>query len=398
RFLVPVVPIALLGALPIIDRLAHRKITKWGVIAIVGLWLYSLWVQWNGVALDWSQYPKHLPPEAEKLSEWGPGLNTFTYLRWVLLPPLWGELGFDIAWVRAGIQHILIMLFVFAAGSGYLLYRAVKQQTHKRAEFVLTGALPFILTGIVAIGLIQLYGHDGLYYGDKVSLQQIATYLNQTEQGDIVVLSDPTYLNFALNTSPGQARYITLPFQPGEQPSEQQPPNIITDNLTAQLSQDTIPLLHWLADQQTQLYLLTNTSRYLPWAKRPVERFLARHYYPIEELAIPSPDPTARLIRFDTTDAPDSSAFNTYPQVFTDIRFGDHLTLWGYTLPLGESYRPNERIPITLFWQTDEPLDQNYNVGLLLRQKEPDWPIAQQPNDPEPLWGFAPTSTWQPYT
>ncbi|PJF39258.1 MAG: hypothetical protein CUN55_14870, partial [Phototrophicales bacterium] len=88
----------------------------------------------------------------------------------------------------------------------------------------------------------------------------------------------------------------------------------------------------------------------------------------------------------------------TYPQVFTDIRFGDHLTLWGYTLPLGESYRPNERIPITLFWQTDEPLDQNYNVGLLLRQKEPDWPIAQQPNDPEPLWGFAPTSTWQPYT
>ncbi len=397
RFLVPIVPIALLGALPIIDRLAQRRIAKWGSMIIIGLWIYSLWVQWNGVALDWSQYPRHLPPEAEKLSEWGPGLNTLTYLRWVLLPPLWGDLGFDIAWIRAGIPHIIIALIALMVSSSYLLYRTVKHQTLKRAELLLTGALPFILSGIVALGLTQLYARDGLYYGDKVSLQQIASYLSQTEQGDIVVLSDPTYLNFVLNTSPGEARYITLPFQPGEQPSEQQPPNVITDNLIAQLSQDTIPLLHWLADQQEQLYLLTNTSRYLPWARRPVERFLATHYYPIEELAIPTPDPTARLVRFDTTDAPDSSAFNTYPQVFTDIRFGEHLSLWGYTLPLGESYRPNERIPVTLFWQTDQLLEQNYSVGLLLRQREPDWPIAQQANDPEPLWGFAPTSAWQPH-
>jgi hypothetical protein len=74
------------------------------------------------------------------------------------------------------------------------------------------------------------------------------------------------------------------------------------------------------------------------------------------------------------------------------LPFGDHILLEGYTLANGE-LAPGDILQITLFWQTDAPLDQRYKVFLHLLDENGRL-VAQR--DSEPGGALKPTTIWQP--
>jgi len=79
------------------------------------------------------------------------------------------------------------------------------------------------------------------------------------------------------------------------------------------------------------------------------------------------------------------------PAVPSGARFGDHITLQGYSLPSASAH-PGDILQLTLFWQTDAALDARYKVFVHLYDDPAQPPLAQQ--DGEPGGGLAPSNTW----
>ena len=87
------------------------------------------------------------------------------------------------------------------------------------------------------------------------------------------------------------------------------------------------------------------------------------------------------------------------PATPSGARFGDQLTLLGYTLkatsPAGPGiYRAGGNLPISLFWQVGQPLTEDYSLFLHLCRDCTIPPLAG--DDGPPLSGYLPTSTWLP--
>jgi hypothetical protein len=87
------------------------------------------------------------------------------------------------------------------------------------------------------------------------------------------------------------------------------------------------------------------------------------------------------------------------PQTRTRARFGEDITLQGYTLkattPAGPGvYQAGGSLPITLFWDVQQQQQRDYSVFLHLCQQCDLPPAASQ--DGPPLDGYLPTSTWLP--
>jgi hypothetical protein len=122
---------------------------------------------------------------------------------------------------------------------------------------------------------------------------------------------------------------------------------------------------------------------------RPVERFMAAHFYPIREIVT---DPHVRLIEYSTLPAPDLFTFRG-PEHTIDLVYGESLHLLGYDLPLGTQYQPGDLLPISLYWMADAPLAEDYTVAWFLRTSE--GAEVAQGWDTAPGGGFAETSGWQ---
>jgi hypothetical protein len=188
-------------------------------------------------------------------------------------------------------------------------------------------------------------------------------------------------------------RVITLSNQPGEQPSPEQPARIQSDNTDALLLKITPPLIQNVASTRDHVWLMEDAGPWLPWRVRPIERYMAAHYYPIRELSTDPPDPTVRLIEFSTVAAPDPFGFRG-PEHLTDLQFGSDIRLQGVTLPEGTSYTPGKIFPLSLYWSADKTLEKDYTVAWFLVSDDGGRVI--QGFDYQPGWGFAPTSRWQP--
>ncbi len=74
-----------------------------------------------------------------------------------------------------------------------------------------------------------------------------------------------------------------------------------------------------------------------------------------------------------------------------NFQFGESITLLGYTLPQ-QAFAPGERVPLTLFWQANEPVGERYAATVQLVGFESGDKIGQL--DGEPACGQAPTSGW----
>lgn len=411
RFMVPVVPIIMVAVLPVIDSLfspqspsTNEKISAkqravlrgfaWLIFAI--LLVYSLWIQFNAVALPWTHY-LDLLPEGVPL-EWSDGLNRLEFLRWVLLPGSWQTLGFDFAWTRAGVAGWLlfygIFAFVWAFAAGICVW--LRAWAHGIGGFIAITGLMFLL-GLYG-SLRQLYENDGLYYAQKTALHDVLHILEaEAQPGDVLLLADETYSKFMLNynrlTSP---RVITLPYQPGERASEKAPVLVEADNPVDLLSGDrawlTPNVLDHVAMKHDRVWLLAHNGPYLPWAVRPVERFLSQQHYLLR--VFETGDPTVRLLEYSLIAAPNPYDFLS-PEVLTDLQFGESLRLEGYTLPKGIYYQAGDVLPISFYWRADAPLERDYVVAWFVTRADGTAPPIQGRDTP-PYDGFAPTTTWQP--
>jgi hypothetical protein len=415
RFLVPVVPFLIIGALPAINRLMYRPVTRGLLIAAVVLMVYSLWVQISAVSLAWGDYTTVLPREAHGLLEWGGGLNQVQYLRWVIIPSLWSSKPLNVAWAR---MNLLLWPIAFAAlalvCSGFLwrLLRRLRKNvlgsnsSHGGSLIPsllvgegfgvgskITVLLPLVLVAFTYVGLRAIYV-DNYYFPDREGLFPILPIIDaEAGAGDIVMLSNREYERFFLNYGKlDGVRVVTLSPQPGDRPSEEQPAEVTSNNPDVLLTNLTIPFIHSMAQARDRIWLLENRGPDFAWAVRPVERFMGAHYYPIRLLQTDPPDPTVRLIEYSTVDAPDPSAFVS-PATFTDLVYGDGFHLVGYTLPLGATYAAEDALPISLYWRADTPPSQDYRVAWFLRASDGS-PVAQG-MDSRPGGDFVLTSQWQ---
>lgn len=249
--------------------------------------------------------------------------------------------------------------------------------------------LPAALLVIVALCLRAIYA-DPLFQGDRQPLHDMLDIIQSNAQPDDVLLLannnlEPFFLNYGKFNNP---RVVSLPDQPGEQPSPEQAAQISSVNPDALLVKASIPLIHNLAATRERLWLLADSGPWIPWSVRPVERFLVTHYYPVREIET---DVTVRLIEYSTARAPDP-ALPRGPQHPSDLSYGGVIDLLGVELPNGLRYRPGDLLPISLYWQAREPLNVNYTVAWFVATE--DGAVIAQGADTQPAWGFAPSSTW----
>jgi hypothetical protein len=380
RFLVPAVPFLMLAALPALDRALSQRWARGALLALAG---FSLWVQFTAVSLRWTAYADALPPEANRLSEWIPGLVELRYVRWVVIPGLWAAQPFDFAWIRAGLPLWPLAFALLACAAGWALWRPPRRA---RPALLLAWC---IVTGFA---LRALYDTDYEYNASNAPLQQmLADVQRETHSGDILILSNPAYVSFFFNYAKlhDAARPLALPIQPGDRPSPEQPPLIEAENPDLLLKMQALLTLTRLAETHDRLWLLENFGPSLPWSVRPVERWLAAHHYPLRTLEA---GPQVRLIEFSTAPAPDPFGFRS-PALAVDLRYGDHVRLLGVDLPTGTATTPGAALPVSLVWTTDAPLTRDFTMALFLRAAD-GAPVAQV--DVQPGWGFAPTSGWSP--
>jgi hypothetical protein len=385
RFLIPVLPFLILGALPVFERMTKSR--GWLLLGVV-LLIYSVWVQLSGVALSWQEYPRALPPEAGGLLEWEPGLNDPAYLRWTIIPQLWQRIPLDVAWLIINMPGVLIVFAgLVLAALGWLI--ALLRGRAWRGFGIILPALLLLNTGI---GLRLLYANDPRYLaGDETLYAMLPILEAETEPDDVILLSSPRYEPFFSNAAKlnDAGRIIVLPLQPGEQPSPEQKPEIRSDNPMLLLTTSTIRLIYNLAATRDRLWLLVNAGPDVPWSVRPVERFMDSHYY--RTGSVIQTGPLTRLIEYSTINAPDPFAFRL-PERVSELEFDGHIRLTGFDLPLGVDYRSGDVLPLTTTWTTNAPLEGNYSIGVYLRDAA-GAEIAQV--DSQPGGGFFPTSQWQ---
>jgi hypothetical protein len=396
RFLIPIIPLLMIGVLPVIEWLTKRLFRLWAMAGVLILAAYSFWIQLNGLVLPWEVYNQILPPEAGGLGEWSGGLNQVAYLRWVMLPPLWSTYSPDFAWVRVNILWWPILFITLIGICSLLLVRLLYHASNTYPHWQRIGAVavPLALLAFCWFGLRGIY-RDPLYLGDRDSLHSFMPSIEAVgTPGDVLLLSNTHYAPFFMNYGKFDfPRVITLSDQPGEQPSPEQPAQITSDNPDLLMLPITPPLIFNLAATRERLWLLSDASQWLPWRVRPAERFMGSHYYPIQELSTEPPDPEIRMIEYNTTSAPEMFGFRGAEQL-TDLRYGSAVQLAGFTLPNGTVYHPGDALPLSLYWIAESPPAQDYTVALFLVAE--DGSRVVQGVDTQPYWGFAPTSRWEP--
>ncbi|MBL8155504.1 MAG: hypothetical protein JNM70_15080, partial [Anaerolineae bacterium] len=338
-------------------------------------------------------------------------LNEIRYARWVVIPSLWPTTTLDFIWTRMAIPAWPITCVILALASGAALWRTLRQvQTNQTSEVKSDRSEPadamyparrrsWAVTALPLVGLVGMVlgmagiTADPLYDGGNSSLHGILPVLaEKTESNDVLILADnqyqPFFLNFNKLTTP---RVIALPDHPGEQPSPEQAPLIRSSNPDELLVKSSVALLHNLANAHPRLWVLASSGPWTPWTVRPVERFMTMHYYPIAEYSSDPPDPTVRLIEYSTVDAPDILNLRG-PDIQSDLRFGDSIRLTGVSLPEGTRYRAGDTLAISLYWEAEKPIKQDYTVAWFLADAAGS--VWAQGQDTQPMWGFAPTRSW----
>lgn len=390
RFLVPVIGVVLIGALPVFERAARQPLSIWGLL-VAALIAYGIWVNLSGVTLDWEAYGRALPPESGRIGEWGPSLNQFEYLRWVVTPTLWGKEPLDIAWSIIDRTGFYTAYGVLAAGTLICLLLFLRGRRSRWITLLpLIGAAAWLI--ITAVALRTLYDLDQRYQPGETAVEAMLPVIEeQTNRDDVILLGSPKYVPFFENRGKlfDAGRVIGLELQYGDRVSEAEPAQVESDYPPALLTKETSRLITNLALTRDRLWLLVDGGPDLWWSVRPVERYLSSYYYPVRTI---STSPLTHLIEYSTIPAPDPFAFRG-AQMSTDLRFGDSIRLQGLTLPAGMSAQPGGVVAVSLYWVSDAPLTSRYTMALYLRDSAGN-AVAQ--SDSQPLDGFAPTDGWTP--
>ena len=391
RFLIPVVPFVLLAALPVLEKVVRRPRPRWLRPVVTLLVIYSLWVQASAISLPWEVYGTALPPEAKGLGDWNGGLNLLRWLRWVVIPGLWPSMAWDFAWIRMQAPAWPLLF------GGTALYAAWQLRRHTTSPAVTRSGAHRLTTllHLAALPALMFFGlsllpPDPLYDAPNEAMEELLQHLErESVSGDLVLLSDLELERYLANHAKVSGpRLVSLPWHPGERGSLEQALAIASDNPEILLHASATQQIAALSGSRDRIWLLTASGPWLPWAVRPVERYLARNHYPLREI---ESGPRARLLEYDTFPAPDPLVAEV-PDWRSELRFGEHVALYAYSLPRGRSYQPGDSMPVTLFWLSDDRLQYSWTVALFLAA--PGSPPAVQGWDSAPQAGLAPMTEW----
>lgn len=383
RFIIPLIPFVMLLILPVLDRLLAKP-PKWLLIITGGLIFISLYSQFIHVAFDWRLYPKLLPPESNQLTTWLPSLNKLEYARPVLMPQLFGNTSLDMAWIRT--QSLFIPLVSVIIG----IFASVALVNRRTKGFALVMNLIIPMT-LMFIGGLSTIFNDPDHFGDKQALHMVSQILDEQEtEGDILLLNDPVYVPFFLNYRPfDHVRVVSVQSSLGERASYEQTPLVVSNNVIDLLAPNATDLINAVMVSRPRLWVLMDTSPFLGWAIRPVERYLSQYYYLIREVPTGTDDATVRLLEYATTRAPNPQ---NPPEIVTDFVFDGQLRLDGFTLPNGDTYSQGDILPLSLTWSQNNFIPYDYRVALFLADETGF--IRVQGMDSAPMGGFMPTNTF----
>ncbi len=394
RYLVPVTPFLALWLLPVFQALlepATSRWHRWGAGLVLAL---SVGIQVLAAVVSVNHYYDTLAAQQPPVIPWQEDVWNVRWSPLYVSLELLGERPANFAWQHAvGDTWLLPGGSIALAGLALiLLVWWVRQPGGTRRAWVATTAGLGLATALVlGLGLLAIR-RDPRYGGHIQPTHDLLTALEiRIAADDVIVLNDPLYAEFFMNYYKRREPVVyTLPVSPGERTSPELPPPVESSNPDDLIYPPNTLVLSYLGQRHERLWLIINTSRFIPWSVRPVEWYLARHFFPITEIKTTD---TARAVSFLMTPAPPPTAAS-WPEHRTDAAFGDDqsLRLMGYDLPGGVVRRPGDILPVSLLWQATAPIAQDYTVGLLLM--DDDRLIAQR--DSFPVNFFAPTQSWRP--
>ena len=396
RFLTPVIPVAALATAPIASRILISR-HRWPWLIWILPLLYGMWIQFSAISLGLEHYGESLPAESMALSEWEPGLVEPRYFRWAVLPGRWADLGIDLLWIRSGQAWWPISFAVYGIFCAFVLHRTWRSPRGRLRH--LAPWLPLLLLLLLYLNLRAVYERDAATRSQQPALHEALAILTQGPgSGEVLLLPDKLYGEFILNhLDSDHVRPIVLPASHAQAASDKQPALFESSNPNDWFDVSSLRALHHLATKKDRLFLLANTSPFMPWSFRPYERYLALHYYPLGELELAAADDAVRLLEYSTRYRAPNPMTLYAGETATDLVFGGSIQLRAFVLPAGERYQPGDTLALSLLWLTSDRLAQNYTVAWFVVDGATGSPVAQG-RDSMPQNGFAPTSNWTPGT
>ncbi len=394
RYLVPVTPFLVLWLLPVVQSLLERGAAWWARIGVGLVALVSAAIQVLAALIPLDKYYATLNAQTPPVVNWREQLWSFRWSPIGVGLDLLGEQKLDVAWRYATNEHawylplFSALLVALALGATGWWLRA---RPGGWGAVALTGvglgvALVFTLgAGLYVVRL------DPRYYGDFDPTQNLLAQLEPNlNAGDVVLLNTDEYAEFFMNYyRNGVVPVYTLPQSPGEQPSPEQSPELASNYTDTLVLPSTAISLAYFAERYDRIWLVMETSAFIPWSTRPVEHYMARHFFPLGEIKATD---TARAVAYSTASAPPQPTWG-WPDQIADLHFGDAITLVGSDMPGGTVYHGGEAVPVSLLWHADDSLDRDYTVALYVVSADGGL-VAQQ--DAPPDYGFTPTTAWQP--
>lgn len=377
RYLVPLTPILALWFLPVIEVLLEKGTLLWARLAVGLFFVISTALQVLAVLIPVGEYYTVLKE------------HTGVFPLWSLVARL-GDQKVEFAWV-----HAVENAWMLPVACGVLAVCALIwlvwwiRHTHDSIRLAIITAVSLMVFVALTLG-IGLYAIrlDPRYYGDFPRTRELLAQLKaEARPDDVIVLNDYTYTEFFMNYyKQSEPVVYTLPLSPGERFSLDQPPQIESANPDELIHPSDTVILARLAEQHDRLWLVINSNRFISWSVRPVEHYLARHYFPVSE--VQSAD-TARAVLFDMTSALPTGAWSANA---VDATFGESLRLAGYDLPGGVTRRAGDVLPVSLLWEAVNVIPQDYSVGLFLMS--PEGALVTQ-HDSYPVNYFEFTHNWR---
>ena len=393
RFLLPMLPILLLATAPLAQEIIRGR-NKWLRFVWLALLGYGIWIQFVGVSLSLNRFSQSLPPDANGYAEWAPALTQPRYFRWFVLPGRWRDLGFEFLWTRAELPLWGVSFAVYSALIALTLARRLRHPGGRWRH--LSPLLALLCLPLALLNLMAAYERDPqTQSGQRAWHEALGFLASHARSDDVLLLAGPDYDDFVMNHLDAAApRPIILERPLAQAASPKQPAAIVSANPNDWFDIQSLRTVAHLAQRLDRLWVLDSTSPFMHWSFRPLERYLAKNYFPLREVKLPTADDSVRLLEYSTRSAAPNPMSRYSGDVETDLRFGETIRLLSFALPNGNRVRSGEALELALLWQTDAPLDHDYTVAWFVVDQSTDAPVAQG-QDSGPQDGFAPTSSWR---
>ena len=360
RFLVPIVPFAVILMAPLMEKLSGK-----GWLAFATICLISVAIQILGLSVDFTPFQEGLLFRFRELRAFDP--RTYFELRFSPLVGQWALLrleNLDFAWVRMmgspprlqADWPVLISNVALVVATSLSLRRVFlreKQEEHTRRKWGVPVLMSVLILGVTAFSLSRYKDDQHMDY------RELLSYLEAHSQpGDAIIFNIPEATPILQNHYKGHLPVYGL------------------IETSAPVMPATASLLDELAAQHPGLW-------FIPGPQAPAngpDQHLRKRGYQADDESFGE----LRLILY---------AFPRNPLTRHTIGavLGEAIVLEGYALD--ESVRAGDVLHLDLYWQASTAVAEDYQVFVhLLDEDGQRW--AQK--DGPPLLGARPTSSWQP--